>query len=226
MQPLRQLLVATAIGVTLTAPAHAQDIDPWRVPEIRAQAEAGDAGAQGALGVLYYEGLGGIQRDYAEAARWLGKAAGQGNALAQVSLGRMHTGGLGIPQDYAEGARWLRKAAEQGNAHGQASLGLLHYEGLGVPHDYTEAARWSRHAAEQGEANAQIMLGIMYADGHGVAQDHVSAHMWFNLAASQSTGELSEEAVKERDAVAARMTREDLDEAQRRAREWRLRHVQ
>ena len=72
----------------------------------------------------------------------------------------------------------------------------------------------------QGLADAQFSLGFMYADGRGVPPDDIAAHMWFNLAAAQSTGEDRERYVKARAALADRMTREDLREAQRRAREW------
>ena len=61
--------------------------------------------------------------------------------------------------------------------------------------------------------------GRRYAAGRGVPQDDVAAHMWLNLSAAQSTGEYREQRAKARDAVAARMTREDLSEAQRRAQE-------
>ena len=44
--------------------------------------------------------------------------------------------------------------------------------------------------------------------------------MWLNLATAQSTGEEREQRATARDAVGDRMTREDLSEAQRRAREW------
>ena len=60
----------------------------------------------------------------------------------------------------------------------------------------------------------------MYANSEGVLQDDVAAHMWLNLAAAQSTGEARERHAAARDAVAERMTRENLSEAQRRAREW------
>ena len=85
-----------------------------------------------------------------------------------------------------------------------------------MPPDAAEAVRWYRLAAEQGNANAQSNLGVMYADGRGVPQDYVSAHMWFNLAAA--TGD--ENARKDRELVAASMTREQIAEAQARAREW------
>ena len=92
--------------------------------------------------------------------------------------------------------------------------------GEGVPQAAAEAGRWYRLAAEQGVAEAQFNLGLMYANSEGVLQDDVAAHMWLNLAAAQSTGEARERHAAARDAVAERLTRENLSEAQRRAREW------
>ena len=43
------------------------------------------------------------------------KAAEQGDAEAQTSLGLMYDNGKGVPQDYAEAVKWYRKAAEQGH---------------------------------------------------------------------------------------------------------------
>ena len=63
-----------------------------------------------------YESGEGVRLDFAEAAKWRRKAAEQGHAEAQFSLGMMYDIGLGVPKDYAEAAKWVRKAAEQGNA--------------------------------------------------------------------------------------------------------------
>ena len=84
--------------------------------------------------------------------------------------------------------------------------------------------RWWRLAVEQGYASAQFNLGAMYADGLGVPQDHVQAHMWFNLAASRLTGEARENAVRNRDLAAGRMTPAQLADAQRLARDWDAAH--
>ena len=72
-------------------------------------------------------------------------------------------------------------------------------------------------AAEQGEANARYNLGVMYGTGQGVSQDYVQAHMWFNLAASNA----HDEAINDRERVAARMTPVQIVEAQRLALEWK-----
>jgi hypothetical protein len=57
----------------------------------------------------------------------------------------------------------------------------------------------------------------MYDNGNGVPQDYVQAHMWFNLAGVQG----DEDATKKRDIVAAKMTPDQIAEAQRLAREWK-----
>ena len=69
---------------------------------------------------------------------------------------------------------------------------------------------------------ANSALGVCMI-GEGVPQDYVSAHMWLNLAASRATGRMADVRaawVKIRDSVAARMTREEISQAQQRAREW------
>jgi TPR repeat protein len=86
-----------------------------------------------------------------------------------------------------------------------------------VTQDNAEAVAWYRKAAAQGTAGAQSNLGAMYANGQGVIQDDIQAHMWFNLAAAGG----NEKARKNRAIVAKRMTRAQIAEAQRLARQWR-----
>ena len=78
-----------------------------------------------------------------------------------------------------------------------------------------------RAAADGGDRRSMLSLGRLYVRGLGAPQDFVLAHMWFNLAASR--GEAA--ALKERDALAARMTPAAVAEAQKRAqkraRDWR-----
>ena len=100
----------------------------------------------------------------------------------------------------------------------------MYARGLGVPQDYAEAVRWYRLAADQGHASAQVGLGSMYINGEGVPQSYVQAHMWHNLVASRATGEMRERAVRNRDRARARMTVEQVAEAQRLAREWDAAH--
>ena len=150
-----------------------------------------------------------------------GRLAGARPATAQYLLGVAYDAGEGVPEDGAEAVRWYRLAAEQGHANAQLTLGVAYATGEGVPEDDAEAVRWYRLAAEKGHAAAQYFLGFAYATGRGVPEDYVAAHMWLNVAAA--TGD--EAARTARENVAARMTREQIAEAQARAREWANREL-
>ena len=76
-------------------------------------------------------------------------------------------------------------------------------------------AQW-RTAADAGDRRAMLALGRLYAQGLGAPQDYLEAHKWFNLAASR--GEMA--AVEERDALAAKMTPQQVATAQALARSW------
>ncbi len=84
--------------------------------------------------------------------------------------------------------------------------------------DYETALKELRPLAEQGDAMGQANLGLMYAKGHGVPQDDVQAHMWLNLAAVRGL----ETARTLRDRLAEKMTPAQLVDAERLAREWKL----
>jgi TPR repeat protein len=77
-------------------------------------AENGDSSAQATLGLLYFNGWGVPQNDWA-AARWYSKAAEQGDALAQNNLGVMYDEGRGVPQDHALAHMWYNLAAASGD---------------------------------------------------------------------------------------------------------------
>ncbi len=112
----------------------------------------------------------------------------------------------------------LVKAAEQGDANIQLQLGAMYLLGQGVPQDSAKALAWYRKAAEQGHANAQYDLGLIYSEDKRVPQDYVEAHMWFSLAAAQGV----RMATQFRKDVTRKMTPAQIAEAQRRAREWKL----
>ena len=146
------------------------------------------------------------------------------NPRAQNLLGLIYYLGRDVPRDEAEAQKWFRRAIELGDPDAPAHLARLYYEGRGVPQDFVEAAKWYRLAADRNNPRAQFNLGIMYWNGKGVPQDKVQAHLWFNLAASQfseanSSGRTS--AVSNRDLVARDMSREEIAQAQKLAREWK-----
>jgi uncharacterized protein len=64
---------------------------------------------------------------------------------------------------------------------------------------------------------SQRLLGIKYIQGKGVPQDYVSAHMWWNLSGSNG----HKDAVKERNIVEKKMSKQQIEKAQELARNWK-----
>ena len=111
-------------------------------------------------------------------------------------------------------------AAERGDARAQAQLGFMYATGRSMPQNYTLASYWYRRAAEQGNVAAQHLLGLMYDKGFGVPPDYVLAHMWLNLAAARTKGDVHEDNIRLRDAVAGKMSLGQLADAQHLAVNW------
>ena len=119
--------------------------------------------------------------------------------------------------DYVRARSEWQPIAEQGGAAAQFNLGLLYYDGHGVPQNYAEARRWFERAANQGYAKAQHNLGAMYGAGKGVNRDYAEAYKWLSICAAQ--GEQS--CAGQRDLVAKKLKKGQLDTAQKLALEWR-----
>ena len=101
----------------------------------------------------------GVPLSYQEAASWTGKAAAQGHAGAERSLGVMYANGRGVPQDYVEAVKWFRLAAEQGNTNAQNNLGIMYDSGRGLPQDYVRAHMWfNLSASSAAEDNSKSAL--------------------------------------------------------------------
>ena len=83
--------------------------------------------------------------------------------------------------------------------------------------DYTRAFQEYRQSANAGNALAQYMMGRMYAEGRGVGEDKLAAYMWFDLSASNGNSR----AIAARDAIAADMDPDEIEQAQELAAGWR-----
>jgi TPR repeat protein len=169
------------------SPALGQSASPPRpsLSDLQASAARGDREAQLALGMRYLDARDGAPQDFAEAARWIRRAADQGLADAQYNLALLYQDGRGIRKDDFEAVRWFRRAADQNLAAAQNNLALAYASGKGVAQDETEAARWLRRAADQGDAVAQDNLGTAYIQGRGIEQNPAEAVVWFRRAALQ-----------------------------------------
>ena len=64
----------------------------------------------------------GMEKDFAKGAKWLTKAALQGNAPAQYNLGRMYQWGKGVEKDLQQARFWFQKAIDNGHEKSKGSI--------------------------------------------------------------------------------------------------------
>ena len=140
------------------------------IPKLHREAQAGKPQAQMELSICYSHGQG-VLMDAQQAEGWFRKAAEQGYAPAQFSVGSLYRhGSKEVPKDENLADQWLSKAAqglpalaEQGDVFAQHVLGLMYMTGQGgLPRDGKLAEQWLLKAAEQGYPVAQLVLGGYY----------------------------------------------------------------
>jgi TPR repeat protein len=152
---------------------------------LRPIAEGGDARAQRTLGLIYYGGGHGVQRDDAKAVKWLHLAAEQGEAAAEFNLGVIYAEGRGVPQDNAEAEKWYRLAAEQGNAPAEYNLGLWYAKGLGGSPDYVHAHMWfnlaASHFPESDAGDRSLAVNNRNAVASKMTSGQVTEAQWLAL---------------------------------------------
>jgi uncharacterized protein len=125
------------------------------------------------------------KKDYATAFKELGPLAKQGNAEAEVLLGRMYLMGYGVLKDPDEADKLFWAAAEQGNADAEFFVGapsVMRHQNV------NDGLKWLRLSADQGNQDAQLLLGKTYLQGIGsdLPRDPVQADMWLRLAANHN----------------------------------------
>lgn len=112
----------------------------------------------------------------------------------------------------AELLNQLNAKAEAGDLEAVYEIGWRSSLGMGLPQDDAKGLEYLRRAAEGGHMLARNNLGARFLAGDGVDRDPIEAWKWFSLAAAQG----DRKAAKNRDAVAASFTPEELQSAQTR----------
>lgn len=140
------------------------------------------------------------------------KAAQEGNVDAQFRVGKnlLYSALSENGKPTTEALQWMQRAAENGSTEAMVYLGRLYRTGVGALQNYRLSGEWTERAANSGDAEGMLELGRLYRDGIGFEHDPVHAYVWFNRAAAA----LNMDAVFERNALARRLTPEQLKAAQ------------
>jgi uncharacterized protein len=143
----------------------------------RQAAIASDVDAQYALAVLYKEGRG-VEKDMANSALWMGRAA-QGRSLAaQTEFAIMLFNGEGVAKDEAAAANLFRTAAERGSAVAQNRLARLYAAGRALPRDLVLASQWHSLSQLQGASDTWLDESLRIMTPAEREQAAVAAQRW------------------------------------------------
>ena len=138
MKILKQfLLTLTLLCISLHARAESADL-----ARTRSAAKKGDPVAQFFLGLRYYEGFGGVSKDYSEAAKWWLKSAEQSFPDAEQGIADLYYKGIGVEQDYGLALKWAKRSALHGNSVSCLSISTIYMKGQGTPQDLILAYAW------------------------------------------------------------------------------------
>jgi membrane protease YdiL (CAAX protease family) len=143
---------------------------------------AGDTQAMVAMGYEYDHGPARIV-DKLQAWTWYNKAAAQGNAAGERSLGILYFYGAGAPQSDKLAFAWFCAAAAQDDSKAEYYLGQIYQHGRGVPASNESSFYWYNLAAQHGNPYAEWNLGFAYEKGWGVKASTTEALKWFQKAA-------------------------------------------
>jgi len=146
--------------------------------------------------------------------------------------------------DCVTAMRIYQTNAGEGKPWAESRLGLAYYEGRCVTKDDTKAMAWLKKAAsyesktswENGNtfssgdtgffntrtsaANASMLLSLMYRTGASVDVDLPKAWLWLNRGRTLADSDVRSRSERERDAIEALMSREQLAKTKALAQTW------
>ena len=147
------------------------------------------------LGRRYSKGSFGLQRDLAEAYRWMSKAAESGSVPAMVDTAEALFYGQGVAKNPRRAVEWAQRAADSGSDVAKFNLGWYYFRGNRIyigddltsssllPDDTQALLWWGRAAAENNPA-AQYWMAAMMERGYGLPSPQPEiAERYYRLAA-------------------------------------------
>lgn len=180
-----------------------------------AAVDQGDPDAMNILGRFYLSGVG-VELDEARGLSLLREAADRGQPQAQAYMAYAYGEGAGVERDTVEFLRWTRRAAENGDARSRYNLAVLYLTGSLVSQDVPAGRALLELSADQGFTEAQVALGELLIRNLDQPSDLVEAGKWFAIAGTKG----HPRAEKRLHQIVEFMSREEMDEAGRRANAW------
>lgn len=161
-----------------------QTAPPSPPPVTAAQEQNLTPAEENEMGDRYFYGRG-VEHDYARAMEWYRKAADQGFAEAQHTVGVLYENGWGVTKDIDQAKVWYQKAADQGNALARTALQRLGGAVASPTPNPTSPTPRALKPANTPQAQYEIGDEFFYGFGGITKPDEQLAATWYRKAADQ-----------------------------------------
>jgi putative methionine-R-sulfoxide reductase with GAF domain len=123
----QQIRLQTVMASSQAPKTDVPAVETATFPQLQQMAADGDAAAENALGIIYFQGdpKNHVPHDEREAFRWFSKAAEDGNLAAQDKLGFLYAVGRGVPKDNNKAYFWTVLARARGDQANKALATVL-----------------------------------------------------------------------------------------------------
>jgi TPR repeat protein len=152
-------------------------------------AELKDAISMVNLAACYHHGIG-VNKNDAEARKWLDAAAASGHWCGELEKGLAFLrGNYGIKVDEKEGLRYLQRAVESGYGEALHSVATAFLKSTGLKKNGKRAIEFAEAAYRQGRFEAASVLAEIYTQGtDDVKADKVLGEFWSKEARQPGLG--------------------------------------
>ena len=149
--------------------------------KVQTRVDAKDPEAIQFLGLQYYHGWYGLEKDLPRAIELLTEAAECGSTEARESLGQLYYRGDGVAQNQAKGIEHWEVAAMHGSARARDSLGNHECRNG----NYERAFQHYSISAKMGYDNSLGTIKNMFAAGHATKQQYAQALKGYQVAVEE-----------------------------------------
>ena len=160
-------------------------LETHSMADLRRSAEAGNGFDLYLIGIAYWDGIGGVEKDGRMAMAYMRRAVARGVGRAATSLGFFYCCADIVPKNHVEAVAWFHVGMELGSLGAVRNLGYQYREGLGVEQNIDEAIRYFTLAGEGGLGAGWWNLGLIYAvDDYGRKNDDLAMAFYERALAS------------------------------------------
>jgi len=175
-----------------------KNYDPQKAVQLFREAAAkGDAAAMNALGNLYLNGYGGVEKNMNTAIQYYKQAGQAGYGAGYYNLAKLYKDNKDLEQDLQQSAIYAKAGADLRDNNSKKLLAYYHFKGFGVRQDYYKAFELYSELAQAGIVNAQYFVGLCYRNGYGTIANPDEAKKWLLMAARQGDYQATHELTAE-----------------------------